>query len=393
MAATFVKSLSEYLAKLGHEVHILAPYDPMVKDNDETPVKVHRFRYAWADRLCLIGHGRSLEADVKVRTGVYLLIPFYFAIGLWRLLILTLKQNFDIIHAHWVLPSGPIGAIIGALCKLPLVISLHGSDIFVAEKNKLFAEIARKTFAKAKGVIACSKDLANRAMKLGLVPGKVWIIPYGVDIHKFGREDGNRMNLLKKLGIAPDEMVVLSLGRLVYKKGFEYLVRAIPYVIANFRNVKFVIGGMGPLQGQLRLLSKELGVNEHLLLPGAISWDEVPRYMDMCDVFVVPSIKDHKGNINGLPNVLLEAMASGKPIVASKIGGIPDVIDHERNGLLVNEKDPKELADAINCLLASPSLRRSLGSAAKEKAKHELNLEHIAKTTIEIYKRVMRTRV
>jgi glycosyltransferase involved in cell wall biosynthesis len=201
------------------------------------------------------------------------------------------------------------------------------------------------------------------------------------------------MNLLKKLGIAPDEMVVLSLGRLVYKKGFEYLVRAIPYVIANFRNVKFVIGGMGPLQGQLRLLSKELGVNEHLLLPGAISWDEIPRYMYMCDVFVVPSTKDHRGNINRLPNVLLEAMASGKPIVASKIGGIPDVIDHERNGLLVNEKDPKELANVINCLLASPSLRRSLGSAAKEKARHELNLEHIAKATLEIYKRVMRTRV
>jgi glycosyltransferase involved in cell wall biosynthesis len=113
----------------------------------------------------------------------------------------------------------------------------------------------------------------------------------------------------------------------------------------------------------------------------------------MCDVFVVPSIKDYKGNVDGLPNVLLEAMASGKPIVASKIGGIPDVIDHERNGLLVNEKDPKELANAINCLLASPSLRKGLGSAAKEKAKHELNLEHIAKATVEIYKQVMKARV
>lgn len=392
IAATFVKSLCEHLVKLGHRVHVLAPYDPAVRD-DDSMVKVHRFKYIWADNLCLVGHGRSLEADVKVRREVYWLTPFYLGAGFWRLLRLNLDHKFDVIHAHWVLPSGPIAAMVAMLCRLPLVVSLHGSDIFVAGKNHLFAAVAQSVFAKATEVIACSNDLAERAMRLGLAHEKVRIIPYGVDVHKFCSDETKERALREKLGIASDELVVLSLGRLVYKKGFEYLIRAIPQVIAKFKEVKFIIVGAGPLQNQLRLISKELRVSEYLLMPGRVPWDEVPQYIGMCDVFVVPSIRDHSGNVDGLPNVLLEAMASGKPIVASRIGGIPDVIRHERNGLLVDEKKPQQLASAINRLLASSGLRKQYGSAAREKAKRELNWENIAKATAEIYKQAVIVKV
>lgn len=390
IAATAVKSLCEYLVKLGHEVHVLAPYDPAVRVDDKSMVKVHRFKYIWADNLCLIGHGRSLEADVRVRREVYWLMPFYLAAGFWRLLRLSLEHRFDVIHVHWVLPSGPIAAMVAMLHRLPLLVSLHGSDVFVAERNRLFTTFAQSVFAKATQVIACSNDLAERAMRLGLDREKVGVIPIGVDVHKFCGDETREKTLGEKLGVASDELVVLGLGRLVYKKGFEYLVRAIPQVIAEFKNVKFVIVGAGLLQNQLRLISKELGASKYLLTPGGVLWDEVPQYIGMCDVFVVPSIRDHSGNVDGLPNVLLEAMASGKPVVASRIGGIPAVLQHERNGLLVDEKDPQQLATAINRLLASPSLRKRYGSAGREKAKRELNWESIAEATVEIYKRAIR---
>jgi glycosyltransferase involved in cell wall biosynthesis len=392
IAGTFVKCLCEYLVKLGHEVHVLAPYDPAVRKDDRTLVRVHRFRYVWADSLCLVGHARSLEADVRMKREVYWLMPFYLIAGFWQLLRLNLEHRFDVIHAHWVAPSGFIGAIIAMLCRLPLVVSLHGSDIFVVERNHLFAKIAQWVFNRAKAVIACSNDLAERAERLGLASEKEQVIPYGVDVRKFCKGDGKEIALREKLGIDLDEVVVLGLGRLVYKKGFEYLVRAVPPVIAEFEKVKFIIVGAGPLQNQLRSIAKELGISECLLMPGLVSWDEVPQYMDMCDVFVVPSIKDQEGNVDGLPNVLLEAMALGKPVVASRIGGIPAVLQHERNGLLVDEKDPQQLATAINRLLLSPGLRKRYGSAGREKAKRELNWENIVQATMGIYKRAIEPR-
>mgnify|MGYP002153794580 CR=1 FL=1 len=393
IAGTFVKCLCEPLVKLGHKVHVLAPYDPAVREDDKTLVRVHRFRYVWADSLCLVGHARSLEADVKMKREVYWLMPFYLVAGVWQLLRLSLEHNFDVIHAHWVAPSGFIGAMVAMLCRLPLVVSLHGSDIFVVERNRLFAQVAQWVFTKATKVIACSNDLAERAERLGLASEKGQIIPYGVDVRKFCQRDGREIALREKLGIDLDEMVVLGLGRLVYKKGFEYLVRAIPQVIAKFEKVKFIIAGAGPLRNELRSISEELGISEYLLMPGLVSWDEVPQYMDMCDVFVVPSIKDQKGNVDGLPNVLLEAMASGKPVVASRIGGIPAVLQHERNGLLVDEKNPQQLAAAINCLLASPSLRNQYSNAGRERVKRELNWESVAEVTVQIYEQAIRAEV
>ena len=393
IAATFVKSLCEQLVKLGHEVHVLAPYDPAVRDDDRSMVKAHRFKYIWPDNLCLVGHGRSLEGDVRVRREVYWLTPFYLAAGFWRLLRLSLDHRFDVIHAHWVVPSGPIGAMVAMLHGLPLLVSLHGSDVFVVEKNRLLGKAAQWVFSKATEILTCSNDLAERAMRLGLAYEKVRIIPYGVDVRKFCGDETKERTLREKLGIASDELVVLGLGRLVYKKGFEYLVRAIPQVIAKFAKVKFIIVGAGSLQDQLRLISEELGISEYLLMPGGILWDEVPQYIGMCDVFVVPSIRDHSGNVDGLPNVLLEAMASGKPVVASRIAGIPAVLQHERNGLLVDEKEPQQLAAAISRLLASPSLRKQYGSAGSEKAKRELNWESMVQATVEIYKRAIRAQV
>ncbi|MEM4723849.1 MAG: glycosyltransferase family 4 protein, partial [Candidatus Hadarchaeum sp.] len=205
----------------------------------------------------------------------------------------------------------------------------------------------------------------------------------------FRTDPDSRLALRTQLGIAAGAPVVLALGRLVYKKGFEYLVRAIPDIAKQFGNLRVVIAGDGPLYDDLLHLAQELGVENHLLLIRGVPWTDTPRYLNMCDIFVVPSVHDHKGNVDGLPNVLLEAMSCGKPVVATRVAGIPEVIEDQHNGLLVEEKDPHQLAQAITKLLASPDLAQQYGMACRTKIEERLTWGMIAKRMVEVYEQAI----
>jgi glycosyltransferase involved in cell wall biosynthesis len=381
--APFVRSICEHLAELGHEVHVLAPYDPEVRGGYRSSVQVHRFRYVWADDLCIMGHAKSLEGDVKLKRIAYFLIPLYLLFGLLSLLRLTGQYKFDVIHAHWVIPSGPIAAAVAGIRRTPLIVSLHGSDIFIARKNPLFGLVASMTLRFAQVVTACSDDLKADAIRLGVPKSTIRTIVWGADPKLFVPR--NDAALRASLGISSNDLVVLGLGRLVHKKGYQYLLRAIPHVLGEFEKVKFVIGGAGSVLDELKQLARELGVENRVSFPGRVAWYDVPTYLSMCDVFVAPSIRDHQGNVDGLPTTILEAMAAGKPVVASNIGGIPLVVKDGENGFLVEEKDSLQIAGAIKQLLVSESVRECQGAANREKVERELNWGRVAWTFVQLY--------
>jgi len=390
IAGTFVRSLAEEVAALGHEVHVLAAYDPTVRE-PESAVHVHRFRYAPLGRWHLIGYGQSLEGDVVLRKQVYPLLPLYGAAATWGLWRWFRRVHFDVLHAHWVVPGGGVGALVSRLTGVPLVISLHGSDVFMLEKNAVAGSIARRAFSRARMVTGCSSDLLERAQRHGLSPARSRLIPYGVDAGRFRPDKAAGQAQRAELGIAADAPVVLALGRLVYKKGFEYLVRAMPGLIARFPTptLKVVIAGGGPLREDLLRLAADLGVESHLLLPGSVPWDATVRYFNMADVFVVPSVRDQKGNVDGLPNTTLEAMACGRALVASRVAGIPEVVVDGQNGLLVEEKNPPQLASAISRLLESPWMAAELGVANRSKVEKELTWRRIARDVVKVYEQAL----
>jgi glycosyltransferase involved in cell wall biosynthesis len=134
----FVQSIAEALSDLGHEVHVLAPYHPSISQL-KSSVHVHHFRYIWPDKLAIMGYGHAMDSDRSIYRLAYLLAPFYFIFGLLRLINLTRRFKFDIIHAHWVIPNASMAAVVAYLFRIPLVITLHGSDIFVAQHNTFFA--------------------------------------------------------------------------------------------------------------------------------------------------------------------------------------------------------------------------------------------------------------
>src|SRR5438874_728047 len=188
VTAPFVESIATSVAAAGHEVHVLAPYHPELRHAPlEKGVQLHFFKYSPFRHLNIWGYAESLEADVRVKGAIYPLTPVVFASSLWALLRLTREIRFDIMHAHWVIPNGPVVAIVARLRRLPLVISMHGSDVFVAEQSRLFSSVARWCFRRASAITAPSEGLVQRAIALGAPPSRCHLVPYGVDPGQFTR--------------------------------------------------------------------------------------------------------------------------------------------------------------------------------------------------------------
>src|SRR5438105_4357841 len=168
VTAPFVESIATSVAAEGNEVHVLAPYHPDVRHEPiEKGVNLHFFKYSPFRHLNIWGYAESLEADVRVKGAIFPLTPVVFISSLWALWRLTSEIKFDIMHVHWVVPNGPVGALVARLRRLPLVISLHGSDIFLAEQSRLIARVARWCFKAASAITAPSEDLRQRAIRLG----------------------------------------------------------------------------------------------------------------------------------------------------------------------------------------------------------------------------------
>jgi glycosyltransferase involved in cell wall biosynthesis len=374
---SFVHSLSYSLTQLGHDVTVLAPYDPAVVPGWQSDVNVKRIRYVWPERWSLLGHARSLAGDVRLRWHAYPLTTLFSTAAVLRLWAEVARQESDVIYAQWLVPSGFIGAIVSRLTRVPLVVSLHGSDVFVAERYKSFRPAVRFVFRTARHIIACSTNLASRTTSLGASRDAITIVPYGVDTEQYVPNPQSAQELRARLTIPESQNIVMVMGRLVHKKGFAHFLRAVPLVLARCPNTLFLVAGDGYLRTELETLAESLRVRDRALFAGQVPWSQTPAYLAMTDVFVVPSVLDDAGNLDGLPNVLLESLASGCAVVASRVAGIPEVVQDGQNGLLVPQKDERALADAICALLTNPELRQRLGRAAQASVVGRLSWAHV----------------
>ena len=386
---TLVYSLAEGLAERGHEVHIVAPYDPLVAQDPQSHVHIHRVRYIPSDRLCLIGHGHSLEADVRVKLIVYPLAILYVIAALWEILRLHRQcGGFDVIHAHWVIPNGFIGALAGLVTKVPLLVHLHGSEVFILKYNRLVEQMGLWVYGRAKRVLSCSADLLRRSLDMGLDPSKSEAIPTSVNVRRFTFDRQSGLAVRRELGVQENAKVVLAPGRLVSRKGFEYLIEAMPAVVDRHPQAKCILVGDGDLRDTLWHLADQIGVSDHVAMPGEIPWNQMVGCYSASDVLVVPSVVDQAGNVDGLPNCLLEGMSCGLPTVATRVAGIPEVIRDGENGILVRPQDSAALSAAITRLLDSSEERRRLSAAGRSTVVKEFNITHSVERLEEIYRAV-----
>lgn len=385
-AARFVHAMAQSLAAKGHQVDVVLPYHPQLQRWPQD-VRLVPFRYIWPDRLAIMGYAQATHSDKELRTLAYALAPGFAASAAFTLLQQHRQVRYDILHGHWVVPNGVVAAWVARRLRRPLVISLHGSDIFFALRQGFLRRAAESVLAQASAVTACSPSLRDGALALQAAPEKVHLLPYGVDTNFFAATDQKRSQARQELGIAPHQLVLAFTGRLVEKKGVDYLIRALPAVKQQIPHVVCLIGGAGPEQPTLVQLANACGVADCVRFLGALSWAGVASLLHAADIFVAPSVHDSAGNADGLPNTVLEAMAAGCPIVATSLPGIQLAIAQDGNdGLLVPEQDVEALAAALIQLGHAPALRSRLGAQACQRAAQAFSWTRVADQLTQFYR-------
>lgn len=385
--APFIESIAETLQEHSVDVTVLTPDTPKLHRTaiDHT-VNLQTYRYFFPRRLQQLGYSNTLVNDCKMKKYVYLLAPFLFLSGIFHLIRFTYKHRFDVIHAHWLLPNGFIAAIAAKWCQVPLVLTVHGSDLFVAKLNPFFKWMSKWTFKQTVKVTSSSPTFLQMVETLGAGKEKQCLINHGTTPAEFPPAgDQQLVDLRQRLSIPEDHLIIFSLGRIVLKKGFEYLIEALPQIREKVPNVTVIIGGDGSDLPRLKSIAKEKGVSESIRFPGTISRADVSVYFHLCDIFTLPAVFDPKGNVDGCPIVIMEAMACRKPVVVTDISGIPEAVLHEKTGLLVGEKDPDALATAIVLLLTDSEKRTRFGSAGQQRLLHELTWAKTIEQFIDIY--------
>ncbi|MEI6777903.1 MAG: glycosyltransferase family 4 protein [Chloroflexales bacterium] len=393
--APFIEEIAAGVAARGHAVTLLAPWHPEIRRAPlERGVRLCFFRYAPHPALNIWGYAQSLLSDTHIKRRALLAAPFALAaatLALLRRLAAARRagQPFDLVQAHWVLPNGPPAALAARAYGLPLVISLHGSDIYVAERSRAIATVASVAFRNAAAVTACSADLRERGVRLGARPTTATVIPYGVNSQDFRPDEDARASVRAELGLDEGTPLVIGLGRLVAKKGFGVLLDAWPQVLAQSPQATLCIVGYGDLRDSLEEQARRLGIAARVRFSGQLERRRAAAYITAADVFALPIVRE---GVDGLPNALLEAMGAGRPVVASRVAGVPDVIDDGVHGMIVPERDPAALASAILRLINDRPFAEQLGRAARARVEQELTWEKTCERFERVYREAIGSR-
>ena len=385
--APFVESTAETLQKHEVDVTVLTPdTSKFVRTKADHTVNLQTYRYFFPRCLQLLGYSNTLVNDCKLKGYVYLLAPFMFLSGIFHLFRLHHKHRFDMIHAQWLLPNGFIGAVLCKVYKLPLIITMQGSDMFIAKQNPFFKRMTLWTLKHAAMVTSVTPTFLPELAALGLPEANGCLIPNGVDPEVFPPPSHKQLTALRKnLSIPEDNVIIFALGRIVLKKGFDILIQAFPLVKEKIPNVTLITGGDGTDLTRLKTVAKKLNVSDSVRFTGTINRADVPVYFHLCDLFTLPAVFDPKGNVDGCPNVILEAMACGKPVVASNISGIPVVVKDNETGILVEEKNVTQLAEALVALLTDKPKREQFGRAGQQRIFNELTWDKVIEQIKEVY--------
>jgi glycosyltransferase involved in cell wall biosynthesis len=259
------------------------------------------------------------------------------------------------VHGYFAHAPAEVAALAAGELRVPYGFSAHARDTRKVDP----AELSRRGRGAAV-VVACNPDVAAGLRERGV---RSALVPHGVDLGHFIPADGPGRG---------DRLRLLSVGRLVEKKGFSILLAAVARLEVPF---SLRIIGEGPEAGRLQRSIDSLSLNRHVALCGGRTHADLPHEYAAADIVIAPSVLDRAGDRDGLPNVVLEAMASARPVIATRIGAIPAAVAHERTGWLVSPGDPAALAGAIRVLGADVDLRKRLGQAGRARVERDFALQ------------------
>lgn len=371
----FVFDFSKNIAKY-NTVYVLVPHDKGAKFKENIHgLKVFRFPYFIPKYETLAYRGGMINKFkesfiAKLQLPIYLFVFFIYSV------YLVIVHRIDIIHAHWLFPQGFIAVLVKLLTGKKVVITTHGGDIGILN-NKIAEKILGKAILYADKVTYVSKtNLSIAENSVGnIVHKNSAILPMGIYFPKNIESTEH------------DNIRLLFIGRLVKIKGLNILLRSLSIAIKTNPTLHLTVLGDGPEKNTLIELSKKLGISKQVAFKGYISGINKNKYISDSDVVVIPSIIEQNGYQEGLPVVALEALSYGKLLIATKTGGLVELINKE-NGILTEPGDIKSLADilsSLNTTINPKSFSEKARETAKQYSWHKIT-ERFLQLIKDIYK-------
>lgn len=302
----------------------------------------------------------------------------------WHALVRHRRTPFDLVHLQF--PADPMAHLSSALLPrgVKRVISWHSDIVRQQKLLALYRPFLDRLVRTADAIIAATPAHISSSRQLDAVPdrARLHVVPYGFDLSRFRARPALAGELRRRFAA---QFLVLALGRHVYYKGFEFLIRS----LAQMPEAALMLGGQGPLTGELERIARQAGVAERVHFVGRIAEADLPAYYHACDVFCLPSVEPAEG----FGIVQIEAMASGKPVVCCELNnGVTWVNQDGVTGLVVPPADPAALAGALRRLMRDPALRARLGEQGRVRAFSVFTVEAMARGTLEIYRAVLQQR-
>lgn len=339
-------------------------------------IPIIRFRY-FLRQFERLTHEEN-AVDRLGRGPLYLLLSFFYLLcGSLAIYRLTRTRKFDIVHINWPFPHILFGIIAKYCGRSHLFATFYGLEIrWLKKKFKSLTKLFALLTDRADMISAISNHTA-RELK-GITSKPIEIIPFSTPIKE-------------RPGVLVDDKIILFVGRSVERKGVNYLIKAYGEIKDKVPH-RLVIVGDGPEREKWHNLAQKIDRTNRIELTGWITNEDLEALYCNCSFFVLPAVYDKHGDTEGLGVVMIEAMSHCKPVIASNIGGITDVVDDGLNGILVPAGDAAALAAAMMKLIANDDLRRKMGKKAKEIVDERFNWHTIIQNIISLYQQVMARR-
>ena len=361
-----ITGLAGWLSEMGHEVVIVSK--EMNQTNIEPPAYDSNIREIKTRKLSPIEHAIVPPNPSDLRK-------------VFR------NERFDVIHAHHAFtPTALLSLSVAKELGIPSVLTNHSISV-ASSSDTLWSSMShilfplRKYINEADRVIAVSEAAAEFISRF-LERKEICVIPNGVDVSKFSQEEYPDPGLISQ--DTGDYPKIFSVGRLSFRKGFHLLIEAMPNILKERPDTRLFIAGKGYMMPFLKGLSNSFGLNDNVSYLGYVSDEALPWLYRNCDVFAFPSITSESFGIT-----LIEAMAAGSPVVASRIGGVPEIVDDGVNGCLFNPWNSRELSEKISSLLNNPSIARDLGVTARKTAVERYSWSVVGSKIVNIYEELV----
>lgn len=288
---------------------------------------------------------------------------------------LAREEGFTVVHSHEY-KSNLYGCIAAWLAGAQRVASVRGyTDRTLA--LRLYKRFDLLTLHAFDRIIAVSEHLRQWLIRYGLPAARIVTAHDALDLALFTRNAATRAEVRCRFGIRDNQFVIASVGRLSPEKGHRCLLKAARSILSEYPDTRFVIVGDGPLRGQLEQQARSLGISTAVTFAGYQA--DVAGFLGASDLFVLPSLRE------GTPNALLEAMALAKPVVVSRVGGVPEIVQDAKTGFLVPPQDPASVAQAVLTLMRDPNRAVDMGQRARQVIEQDFNVQRLARQMVALY--------